>query len=179
ALAHVRKTVSPSGYRGLRAFDSLSLARSGSSNFVEKSGTVSELAPACEIGEALFPLENPDPGGVAGWTATASSISTELGDWDAGHMIDNRVNTYWLSETNTLDPGHFITVDMGSTKTIAGLQYFYNDENSDGAIEEFEVLASTDGVNFIAVTTGQLATDVKPLHSILSLTPRSVRVITG
>ncbi|OOZ36742.1 hypothetical protein BOW52_10590 [Solemya elarraichensis gill symbiont] len=28
ALAHVRKTVSPSGYRGLRAFDSLSLARS-------------------------------------------------------------------------------------------------------------------------------------------------------
>ncbi|WP_217349036.1 hypothetical protein, partial [Solemya elarraichensis gill symbiont] len=30
ALAHVRKTVSPSGYRGLRAFDSLSLARSES-----------------------------------------------------------------------------------------------------------------------------------------------------
>ncbi|OOZ49929.1 hypothetical protein BOW39_04305 [Solemya velum gill symbiont] len=135
-----------------------------SSNFVEKSGTVSELAPACEIGEALFPMENSNPGGIGGWTATASSVSTAFGGgWDAGHMIDNRVNTYWLSETNTLDSDHFITVDMDSTQTIAGLQYFYSDENSDAAIEEFEVLTSTDGVNFNVVTTGQLVTDVEAI----------------
>ncbi|OOY35109.1 hypothetical protein BOV88_06205 [Solemya velum gill symbiont] len=136
-----------------------------SSNFVEESGIVSEFAPACEIGEALFPLENPNPGGIGGWTATASSISTELGDWDASHMVDNRVNTYWQSEanTNTPNPGHFITIDMGSEQTIAGLQYFYNGENSDVAIREFEVLASSDGVNFNLVTTGRLATDIEAI----------------
>lgn len=141
-------------------------ARNGSSsNFVEKAGIPSQLAPACESGEFLFPMQNPNPGGIGGWTATASSISTKTGDWDADHMVDNRVNTYWQSEanTNTPDPGHFITIDMGSEQTIAGLQYFYNDENSDVAIREYEVLASSDGVNFNLVTTGNLATDVEAI----------------
>jgi hypothetical protein len=135
-----------------------------SSNFVEKSGIGSELVPACENDEKLFPLENPDPGGVGGWTATASSVSTDFGGgWDSGHMIDNRVNTYWLSDAKLIDPDQSITIDMGTIRTIAGLQYFYSDENSDAAIEEFEVLASSDGVNFNPVTSGRLATDVEAI----------------
>ncbi len=126
-------------------------AKTGSSsNFVAETTKPILATEACGTAEALFPLSNP-----GSWSATAtSSISTFV----ASNLIDNLVNSTWYSNASGVDPDHYITVDMGSTKSLAGLQYYFDDTNANARFSDYEVFTSTDGTNFESVDSGTLLT---------------------
>ena len=66
-----------------------------------------------------------DPLPRTGWTATADSEETVREDNKAANVLDGSAATFWHSKWDgTPDPlPHSITINMGGTKTIAGLTY--------------------------------------------------------
>jgi galactose oxidase len=85
-----------------------------------------------------------------GWTATADSEEPGANN-QAARAIDDSTNTIWHTQWNTASPGypHQITIDMGQTNVVDGLDYTpRQDGNVNGYVGGFEVRLSTDGLMF-------------------------------
>ena len=80
------------------------------------------------------------------WTIVASDSD---GSSPAELMLDNMVDTYWHSQWQGEKPGHphTITVTMPEAKKIKGLS-FVQRQSLHGAVNEFEVEVSTDGISW-------------------------------
>ena len=90
---------------------------------------------------------------VAG-AAADSQISPHL----AQAATDGNPSTFWESLlASTLDPNppHFITLDLGKVSPVTGISYQPRQDGCiDGAIMQYEIYLSSDGVNWLTQTAG-------------------------
>jgi galactose oxidase len=93
-----------------------------------------------------------------GWTAAASD---EAGGYPVGRVLDGNAASFWHSrfEGTPAPLPHTVTIDMKSAQTISGLRYLpRQDGNPNGAIGQYSVAVSADGVNFSApIVSGSFA----------------------
>lgn len=86
-----------------------------------------------------------------GWSiASYSSQETSSENGAAANVLDGSATTHWHSKYSGSPTGsypHQLTINLGSAKTATGLSWL-NRVGSSRAIKNFEVLTSTDGVNF-------------------------------
>ena len=89
-----------------------------------------------------------------GWTATADSVQdTHV----PGNVLDGDVSTYWHTEyTPTTAPlPHTITINMQATYLVDALAYNPRQDGSpNGNIGQYQIWTSTNGNNFIQVSSG-------------------------
>ena len=112
-----------------------------------------------------------------GWTVTASDQSASH---PAQDVLDSNAFTYWDSQASLSQsgPSQSITVDMRGPQVVSGLIYEPRQgPDPVGAIGQFEVGVSADGVQFETVATGTWAntTAVKQV-GIAPVTARFVRL---
>ncbi len=85
-----------------------------------------------------------------GWTIDAFSTQ-EIGENGyATNILDNNSTTFWHSRWSSSPTGaypHFISVNLGSNKTANGIALQHR-AGSSRAIKDFEILTSTDGINY-------------------------------
>jgi galactose oxidase len=116
----------------------------------------------------------------AGWTATANS-EEPAGDL-ASNVLDGSTTTFWHTQWVTASPGypHQLTINMGQTLTVTGLQYLpRQDGNANGYVGNYEIRLSTDGTNFGApVATGTWANSIALKTATWTAAPaRAVRLV--
>ena len=92
-----------------------------------------------------------------GWTATAS-------DQSAGHptgaALDSNALTFWNSQgrLSPTGPSQWITIDLGTPRVVSSLLYEPRQGTMPvGAIGQFEISVSTDGIHFRTMATGTWA----------------------
>ena len=98
------------------------------------------------------------------WKITAN---TAYSGREADYMIDGDESTYWHSYYETKDgkniniakPPHKITVDFGKEVTLSGWGYIPRSSNASGLFKAYNIHASTDGVNFKQIYTGNFNFD--------------------
>jgi galactose oxidase len=92
-----------------------------------------------------------------GWTATASDQSV---GHPADSVLESNAFAYWDSQgpLSPTGPSQWITLDMRGPQVVSGLVYVPR-QGADpvGAIGQFEVGVSNDGVHFVTVATGTWA----------------------
>jgi len=119
-------------------------------------GPWSSAAEINLIGAAVAPPALPR----SGWTAAASD---QAPGYPAAGVLDGNATTIWHSRyAGTPQPlPHSITIDMGSTQSIAGLSYLpRSDGPKNGNIGAYSILVSIDGGTWSApVATGNWADD--------------------
>ncbi|WP_316809165.1 discoidin domain-containing protein [Pedobacter agri] len=87
-----------------------------------------------------------------GWTIQGFSSQETGENGFAANVIDNSTVTFWHSRWSTSPTGtlpHFITINLGGNKTANGVA-LQNRQGSNRAIKDFQILTSTDGINFIS-----------------------------
>lgn len=71
--------------------------------------------------------------------------------------IDENINTYWRTSSDKTHP-HEIQIDLGKTYTITGFYYLARqDERWYGVIKKYIFYISSDGSNWVEVSSGELA----------------------
>lgn len=93
------------------------------------------------------------------WTIhNASSQQTQGIDLSAAKTIDGNPATFWHSQYSPVfaRPPHTLEYNLGSNKTITGLEYLPRQDLPNGRVSNFEITVSQDGVNWGAPA----ATDV-------------------
>ncbi len=86
---------------------------------------------------------------------SSASSSGFLTTFDPGKAIDNNPNTYWWS---TPIANTFITLDLGASKSLCGVEIAYQD----GALYHYEISLSTDGTTFTKVLSGTRTDTTSP-----------------
>jgi galactose oxidase len=99
-----------------------------------------------------------------GWTVTADSQETALGNDAATNAIDGDPATFWHTRWSTSVDAmpHTLTIDMHATDTVAGLTYLPRaaGPGGDGTVGQYAINLSTDGVHWGGpVSTGTFADD--------------------
>lgn len=91
----------------------------------------------------------------SGWTiAGFSSEEPAEGQWGNGgqaiHTLDDNTGTFWHSQWQNALPGppHYISVNMGETKTIHGLWFIDRQNDQDGKPKDVLVQVSLDGTTW-------------------------------
>jgi len=86
-----------------------------------------------------------------GWTIDGFSTQETSGtNGYAANILDNNSSTVWHSRWTSSPTGtfpHYISINLGSNKTATGVA-IQHPSGSSRAIKNFEILTSTDGVNF-------------------------------
>lgn len=95
-----------------------------------------------------------------GMSAAADSAQEPAND--AYYAIDDGPDTIWHSQYSPYQPlPHELTLDLGAGYTVSGLQYLpRQDGNHNGVITSYTISASSDGVNFTQVASGNWANDL-------------------
>lgn len=91
----------------------------------------------------------------AGWSVKDfSSEETGAGN-RAADVIDGSADTFWHSRwsSNAALYPHYLTIDLGSSKTVNGGLSLTQRDGASRAIKDFEILVSTDNVNFVSLGT--------------------------
>jgi len=87
-----------------------------------------------------------------GWKVIATDSQEMAGENNsASNAIDGRSSTIWHTRWNhDLTLPHYITVDMGTDRRIAGFTYLpRQDGNLNGTVEDYRFETSADGINWI------------------------------
>ncbi|WP_293312604.1 discoidin domain-containing protein [Pedobacter sp. UBA5917] len=94
-----------------------------------------------------------------GWSVAGFSSQETGQDGRAINIIDGSASTFWHSRwsTSATSYPHFVTIDLGSVKTVNGGLALTQRENASRAIKDFELLISSDGINFTSVFNKQAA----------------------
>jgi len=79
----------------------------------------------------------------------------------ATRIIDGNTSTYWHTEWGTPEPPppHFVTIDLGSVRSVGGFIYTPRQNSSNGRIADYQVHYSTDAVNWTLMTSGTWPND--------------------
>jgi alpha-L-fucosidase len=97
----------------------------------------------------------------AGWKVVAVDSQEIAGENNsAANAIDGNSSTFWHTRWNDdLTLPHYITVDMGTSRRIAGFTYLpRQDGNPNGTVETYRFETSLDGVNWTTnVVSGTFA----------------------
>lgn len=101
------------------------------------------------------------PSGIAlsraGWAVVGDS-EDEWGVSEAGRAIDGDDSTYWLTQSAPdLALPHTLVVDMGSTRTLGGFMMMPRAAGGAGAIANWRLHTSPDGINWTVAATGTFA----------------------
>jgi hypothetical protein len=94
-----------------------------------------------------------------GWSIAGFSSEETAAAGKAVDAIDGSATTFWHSRwsSNAATYPHYITVDLGSVKTVNGGLSLTQRVGASRAIKDFELLISSDGVNFTSVFNKQAA----------------------
>lgn len=111
-----------------------------------------------------------------GWKLLA--VSSEAPKRNASKAFDADPHSYWISGEKT---PHFIAIDLGKTRKLAGFAYTPQKENSEGMMAKGNIQVSNDGKNWKQAETfefGNLINDpTKRFHYFKKpLTTRFVRI---
>ena len=102
---------------------------------------------------------------TAGMTATAGSAHS---DGAAQNVLDGNIDTLWHTNygndedkaSNGGRPKHWITIDLGGSYLVSGLQYTPRKTvNPNGTITEYQIEISTDGETFYPYERGEWKKD--------------------
>ena len=102
---------------------------------------------------------------TAGMTATAGSAHS---DGAAQNVLDGDINSLWHTNygndedkaSNGGRPKHWITIDLGGSYLVSGLQYTpRKTANPNGTITEYQIEISTDGETFYPYERGEWKKD--------------------
>ncbi|WP_175632491.1 discoidin domain-containing protein [Pedobacter ghigonis] len=94
-----------------------------------------------------------------GWSVAGFSSQETAAAGKAIDVIDGSVATFWHSRwsSNAAIYPHFVTIDLGSSKTVNGGLSLTQRAGASRAIKDFELLISGDGTNFTSVFNKQAA----------------------
>jgi galactose oxidase len=109
-----------------------------------------------------------------GWTATSAS-----GGQNADAVLDGSTSTYWESQSPTSSGvlPQSLTIDMRGSQEVSGLTYEPRQgSEADGAIGQFAVSVSTDGVHFGAPVAAGTWADTPSVKKI-GFAPVTVRMV--
>ena len=90
-------------------------------------------------------------------------VSSQLQRRTAGHAFDANNRTFWQSEES--DEPHFITIDLGSQKSVSAMIYTPQTIHPEGMIARGDIMISNDGENWKTATQfvfGNLINDPTP-----------------
>ena len=95
----------------------------------------------------------------SGWTITADSVELAAANRPAEHAIDGNNGSFWHTKwQGSPDPPHphWITIDLGSVRTISGFKYLPRQSGQNGRIASYQFFVSTSSsTNFgAAVASG-------------------------
>ena len=110
------------------------------------------------INKDIYDLTKINRDAYAGLTYTTqhSNSTAENTDGAAVNVIDGNKNTYWHSTwgNSSISLPQSITFELKEETTIYKLSYLPRQNSSSGRVKDFEILVSTDGINFTSVTKG-------------------------
>jgi hypothetical protein len=109
---------------------------------ISASPTLASKLPKGDI--TKFPIESTCNNNLPISSATSSG---NLPTFPPSNAIDNNPNTVWWS-TFITDP--FITLNLGTSKSVCGVEIAY----ADGASYHFDISVSSDGTTFTKVLSG-------------------------
>ncbi|WP_025143804.1 discoidin domain-containing protein [Pedobacter jeongneungensis] len=94
-----------------------------------------------------------------GWSVAGFSSQETGEDGKAINVIDGSTSTFWHSRwsSNAASYPHYLTIDLGSAKTVNGGLSLTQRAGASRAIKDFELLISSDGTNFTSVFSKQAA----------------------
>jgi hypothetical protein len=122
--------------------------------FVHENGSITETIYAYTFNASLPVLNFSTRNELSktGWSVAAYSSQEEAAEGLATSVLDGSLTTFWHSRwsSNAAVYPHFLTIDLGSTKTAQGLSYTHR-AGANRAVKEFEFLISTDGINYTSL----------------------------
>lgn len=110
--------------------------------------------------EVLFDLTKIRTGlSIHDYSSQHSASTAENTDGAAVNAIDGNPKTYWHSKWGSTDTlPQWITVNLGEVKNIYKLSYIPRQNQSSGRVTKYEILGSTNGVDFDKITSGTFTT---------------------
>lgn len=114
--------------------------------------------------------------------ADVDSEETNREDGRASNVIDGNPATFWHTEWSRSDaPGypHRISLDLGGTHPIGGLQYTRRQNSANEQIADYEIYTSLDGTTWgDPVARGRFTTSLAPQRAVFpTVTARYVRLV--
>ncbi len=105
------------------------------------------------------------------------SASSESESHPANLAVDNASATYWQAQSNNVPQD--LMIDLRAGYALSGAEYLPVQDASGGRIKDFEVLLSTDGVNWEKVTEGQFDRDATRKNLAFGLGIEEVDIVQG
>lgn len=123
---------------------------------VHDNGTVTEKIYLYTFsgGVPVFTFSSKNELSKAGWSIYSFSSEETVGNGSingrAATLIDGDANTYWSSrwKGSAASYPHNVVIDLGANKTASGLSLLQRTGFLTRGIKNFELLTSTDGINF-------------------------------
>ena len=114
--------------------------------------------------------------------ADVDSEETAGEDGRAANILDGSPATYWHTRwSGQAVPGypHHVTVDLGGTHEVSGIQYTRRQNSANGTIDRYEVYTSEDGVTWgAAAATGRFTSSLAAQRATFAPRPaRFVKVV--
>lgn len=111
-----------------------------------------------EINENIYDLTKVSKISYEGvdYTTQHSDSTAENTDGAAVNVIDGNPNTYWHSTwgNSNINLPQSVTLKLKEETKIYKLSYIPRQNSSSGRVKEYEILVSTDGINFTKVASG-------------------------
>lgn len=135
---------------------------------VHQNGSVTETIYSYTFlnAQPVLNFSTRDELGKQGWSITSvSSEETSAENGRAINLIDGSGSTYWHSRwsANATVYPHEVVVDMGAVKSVRGFSVTQRSGLS-RSVKDLELLTSTDGVNFVSVSSYVLANSNGPQY---------------
>jgi alpha-L-fucosidase len=114
-----------------------------------------------------------------GWKVVGVDSQETTGENDtAANAIDNNSSTIWHTRWNAdLTLPHYITVDMGTLRRIAGFTYLpRQDGNPNGTVENYRFETSTDGVRWTTNVISGIFANIRNNPSLQQVTFPAIQV---
>ena len=100
-------------------------------------------------------------------------------DGRAANILDGALSTFWHTQWSApVTPGypHHVTVDLGASHVVSGIQYTRRQNSANGAIDRYEVYTSADGATWgEAAVAGRFTSSLSPQRA--TFTPRAARYV--
>lgn len=111
-----------------------------------------------EVNESIYDLTKVSKTSYEGvdYTTQHSNSTAENTDGAAVNVIDGNANTYWHSTwgNSNINLPQSVTLKLKEETKIYKLSYIPRQNSSSGRVKEYEILVSTDGINFTKVASG-------------------------